>query len=243
MKYWVTTNGRPSESADVLSKQDNFGRAFKGGRVKAGEIVINWGSSQAPEFSLAGVTLLNQPAAVGAASNKLKAFEKFKEAQIPTPEWTTDKAVAASWDHTLFARTKLTGHSGEGIVVCPKGEDIVDAPLYTYYIFKEREYRVHVVREAVIDVQRKIKDPQRVPTSWKIRSHENGFIFARNGVDSDEKRDKIAVAAIKALGLDFGAVDMIADNFGNYYVLEVNTAPGLEGQTVDNYAYGFRNCL
>jgi glutathione synthase/RimK-type ligase-like ATP-grasp enzyme len=42
-----------------------------------------------------------------------------------------------------------------------------------------------------------------------------------------------------ALGLDFGAVDIIQDDGGNFYVLEVNTAPGLEGQTIKSYAEGF----
>jgi len=50
----------------------------------------------------------------------------------------------------------------------------------------------------------------------------------------------VALAAVSALGLDFGAVDIIYNEHENqYYVLEVNTAPGLEGTTVEKYAEAF----
>ena len=46
-----------------------------------------------------------------------------------------------------------------------------------------------------------------------------------------------AVLSVKAVGLDFAGVDVIwNDKQKKAYVLEVNTAPGIEGQTVVNYA-------
>ena len=42
--------------------------------------------------------------------------------------------------------------------------------------------------------------------------------------------------AIKVLGLDFGAVDIIYNKQEDkWYVLEVNTAPGIYGTTLDKY--------
>lgn len=240
MKIWISTNGRPSESAEILSKQPKFGRAIQGGTIKEDDIVVNWGSAAQLNLLKVPKRIINLPERVALASNKLKAFGEFLKTGVKTPLWTTSKEEAVSWDHTLFARTKLTGHSGDGIVVVAKGEEIPDAPLYTYYIFKEREYRVHVCNGTVIDTQRKIRDPNKEVTSWKIRSHENGFIFARNSVLWSQKRDKLAIDAIAALGLDFGAVDIIEDDKDEFYVLEVNTAPGLEGLTVDIYAEALR---
>jgi glutathione synthase/RimK-type ligase-like ATP-grasp enzyme len=47
--------------------------------------------------------------------------------------------------------------------------------------------------------------------------------------------------AVAALGLDFGGVDVIWNERRQMaYVLEVNTACGLEGQTVNDYAEAFR---
>ncbi|OYV41136.1 MAG: hypothetical protein B7Z80_02670 [Rhodospirillales bacterium 20-64-7] len=119
------------------------------------------------------------------------------------------------------------------------GADIQPALLYTKYIFKVREFRVHVVNGAVIDTQQKIRDPEKEPLSWKVRSHENGFIFARNGIVPSDTRDNLACSACTALGLDFGAVDIVEDKKGNFYVLEINTAPGLEGQTIKSYGDAF----
>ena len=49
----------------------------------------------------------------------------------------------------------------------------------------------------------------------------------------------LGVEAAKALGLDFGAVDIIEKN-GRYYVLEVNTAPRLEGYSIERYSNYFK---
>ena len=46
---------------------------------------------------------------------------------------------------------------------------------------------------------------------------------------------------IKALKLDFGAVDIIRAKNGKLYVLEVNTAPGLEERKLQIYADYFKN--
>ena len=53
-----------------------------------------------------------------------------------------------------------------------------------------------------------------------------------------------ALAAMVASGLDFGAVDVIWNSRRlEAYVLEINSAPGLQGQTVENYAAAFRRLL
>ncbi|CAN5950619.1 unnamed protein product [Sphagnum jensenii] len=78
-------------------------------------------------------------------------------------------------------------------------------------------------------------------SDWIATTSSNGFIYARNNVFPEILRDEIAIAATTALGLDFGAVDIIEDKNEKLYVLEVNTAPGLEGKTVELYAEAFRS--
>ena len=50
-----------------------------------------------------------------------------------------------------------------------------------------------------------------------------------NAIITDDKTEKIAVDVMKLCKLDFCAVDMIQDkNTGEYFVLEVNSSPGIE---------------
>lgn len=251
MTKWISTNGRPSNGALALSQQAGFKRLRTGRGVKSGDTIINWGSGKVlPDAVLAminrrvRITHVQGHANVVLASNKLDAFRVFAANNIQTVEWTADQAVAAAWKadrKTVVVRNKLTGHSGDGILIIEKDSDaaVPRAPLYTKYLFKVKEFRVHVVNGAAIDVQRKIRDPDREPTDWKVRSHDNGFIYAREGLEQVEAREQLAIRAVAALGLDFGAVDIIESKDGQFYVLEVNTAPGLEGQTLANYAAAF----
>ncbi|CAM6031251.1 unnamed protein product [Sphagnum compactum] len=202
------------------------------------------GYSQMMRDAETHLIMMNSPNCVANASDKLEAFKYFTMAGVSVPDWTDDCLEAFDWleKHTVICRTKLTGHSGDGIIVCDKGsKELPDAPLYTKYIYKTKEYRVHVCNGQVIDTQKKIRDPDWFVTDWKVRSHQNGFIYARNNVFPEILRDEMAIAATTALGLNFGAVDIIEDKNEKLYVLEVNTAPGLEGKTVELYAEAFRS--
>lgn len=240
MTIWIYTGDRPSNGAKELAKAPGFRRMFMGKGTKKGDVLVNWGTSkQAP----VGLTVLNTPDAVQRASNKYHAFACLDGKDVKCVAWTANKAVAKEWHdagNVIVVRTVLTGHSGAGIIIVLPDQEIPDAPLYTRYIFKTKEYRVHATRNAVIDTQQKVCPPGVNPVSWKVRSHENGFIFQRNNIAEDERRGVLAIQAVKALGLDFGAVDIVEDKKGNLYVLEVNTAPGLEGQTIVNYVDALR---
>lgn len=213
-------------------------------RGRADKTVINWGNGSLPD-QVEACNVINKPEAVNKAGNKLLAFQALKENEnVNIPDFTEDADVATEWlaDGIVVARTVLRGHSGNGIVLCEQDDDLVDAPLYVKYVKKTQEYRVHVVQGKVIDQQRKArkKDVEDEDVNWKIRNHDNGFIFMREGVDLPEVALEQASLAIDALGLDFGAVDLIYnEKQDKYYVLEVNTAPGLTGTTLDNYKEAF----
>lgn len=243
MPIWVYTGGRLSESAYALSKCEGYRRMTKGEGVKQGHTIVNWGvgdDTKFPEYEF-DYNLLNCPDAVMRAVNKKRAFEIWAGQKVSTVPWTANKAVAKEWldaGRTVVARKVLTGHEGHGIVIIEPGQPLIDAPLYSQYIFKVREFRVHATRDKAFASHMKIKDPKSVepPKSWKVRSYSNGFIFQRNNVPASAARDALAVQSVAALGLDFGAVDIIEDKYGKFYVLEVNTAPGIEGQTTPAYA-------
>jgi glutathione synthase/RimK-type ligase-like ATP-grasp enzyme len=139
---------------------------------------------------------------------------------------------------TVFVRKKLNASSGRGIVVTTT-LPIDDAPLYVKSINKTKEFRVHVVADQAIDLQEKRrKNGSRA--NEMIRNLDNGWVFCRQNIVAPAGLKELGVAAVKAIGLLFGAVDIIFDAVGNrLYVLEVNTAPGLTNSTAINYAKAF----
>jgi D-alanine-D-alanine ligase-like ATP-grasp enzyme len=62
-------------------------------------------------------------------------------------------------------------------------------------------------------------------------------VFCRENFSPVDIVDNAALGAVSALGLDFGAVDVKCNRQGTRAaVLEVNTAPGLQGTTLRKYA-------
>lgn len=221
-------------------------------RPRQGDVLINWGCSSLAAYgwALEPDVVLNEPEYVGWASNKLTAFQVMERGGVSIPGFTEDADEARLWlqeGHTVLARTMLRANSGRGIVKLEgPGVDIPDAPLYTKYVRKQSEWRVHVFDGRVIHRQRKIARTGVEPTDWQIRNYDNGFIFQQQfspDMWHDELGDE-SVAAVEALGLDFGAVDVVWNNLSSTaYVIEVNTAPGIEGTTLDKYVEAFKEAL
>lgn len=210
-------------------------------RPRNSDVIINWGSGSIPEH-LRHLRIINKTSAVNKVRDKLTFFRNAEGGDFNVPEWTTDPEVASTWRRS-FARTSTTSHSGRGIVVTNQGERPPPAPLYTRGIAKDREFRIYVAFGEVIDSLRKIARPGTTPTDWAVRSYDNGFIFARNSGQPSEAAKSAAIAAVSHYGLDFGGVDIAVTEQGVPYVLEINTAPGIEGTSVTNFATKFRQEL
>lgn len=211
-------------------------------RPRHDDVIINWGSSNPP---IDAPRILNRETAN--VSNKLTFFQRMAEQGLAEllPEFWTDQAAIPQEQYPVVARTVLNGHSGAGIHIVDSRNDRVEARLYTKYIKKQDEYRIHVGRRGeqsiIISTQQKRRRHDHENPNWQVRNHANGFIYARGAVDPPACVLDAARRVLEASGLDFGAVDVIYNrNANRAYVLEINTAPGLEGQTVDDYAAFFR---
>jgi glutathione synthase/RimK-type ligase-like ATP-grasp enzyme len=233
-----------SESARALAKELSCKRVYpdRKYKYKPGDLVVNWGNSTMPDWAFPHLGILNHPVAVRVASNKLDAFEHMLELDLPVPNFSFDKSDAVTWlgesgdRGRVYCRTKLTGHSGDGIVIATNEEELVDANLYVEGIRGYRdEYRIHVFGD-VIDVQMK-KRKVDADVNTLIRNHHNGYVYCREDIIQPTEEMKIgAVGAVVAMGLDFGAVDIVKlRDSGEYYILEVNTAPGICNSTLDKY--------
>jgi hypothetical protein len=247
MFYYTNKSEGSSELATRLGipRIKHDGSKF---RPTSDKIILNWGATtdRFPDYLLT-CQVINRPENVDLAVDKLKTFRKFREREVPSPEFTDNREIAIEWLNNgdmVFARTQLRAHSGRGIVILdPEFPDTWDvlAELYVKYMKKKDEFRIHVLRGEVIDVQRKglrsdLQDSENV--NYKVRNLANGFIYVRNdGRAVPECVRTVGISAVSALGLDFGAADVIYNERQNAaYALEVNTAPGLQGTTVENYA-------
>lgn len=214
-----------------------------------GKTVINWGNSTYPMAH--GINYLNHPANIAQASNKANAFEAMAAAQVRPnlPAFTRDIRVARRWQeagHSVVERHKLTGHSADGLVLKSHTEQLDDAPLYVQYMKKKEEYRVHVMKGTAFHVQRKARtrDVPDEQVNWQVRNLANGFIYQIN-LTENVPQDVLdqSVKAVNALGLDFGAVDVIYHRDTGATVLEVNTACGLAGTTLEKYTQALSQAL
>lgn len=196
---------------------------------------VNWGKATAH-------TALNPD--IRNTTNKRRMRELFKEHGVPMPSLVEPTLAFGPWsENTPIVGRPDTHTKGRGFWLCRNMADVYKAQAGTRkkkpathfmeFIDAPREYRVHIFK------------------GKSIRISEKSFFL-----DEDGKRDyttakpqhaikhvrRAAKKALKAVGLDFGAVDILArgDDNAEVFVLEVNAAPGLGGSMPKVYADMFR---
>src|ERR1035437_5282954 len=211
---------------------------------KATDFTINYGNGFDGPHHLPNF-FANSIESIAICSNKLKAFNAMREAGVNIPEYTTNDLIAQEWlekGKIVLARTKLSGNSGQGIIVLHTVTgDWAPAPLYVLYKKKRKEFRVHLFNNKVIDITEKRKKIgfKGTPNQY-IRSHKLGWVFCRENIIEPIDLRCEAIKAIKSVGLLFGGVDIIWNEKENAcYVLEVNSAPGLEESSLKAYTEAF----
>lgn len=115
-----------------------------------------------------------------------------------------------------------------------------NAPLYTKYVKRKQELRVHVFDDNVfyVQVKRRRRDRNEFEENPGVRNLASGWVYCELDL-AQLGRDTIQQArdAVSSINLDFGAVDiLIGSADGLAYVLEVNTAPGLSDSSAALYA-------
>lgn len=207
--------------------------------VSKGGTIINWGSTdQHPLYR--AVRWFNHPQTVRLASDKRKFFAAMRDNQNVV-EATEQRAVAEAWlreGHMVVVRKITRGSGGAGIqLVAPQAPfDLPNAPLYTKYFNAAREYRVHVIHDRTL-VQQKRRRNGVESVNQHIRNAGPEWTFCVEHVTPPTAELVAACRAVVAeLGLDFGAVDVRQKRNGEFKILEVNTAPGIEGTSLQFYA-------
>lgn len=224
-------------------------------------LFVNWGDAHSMP-GLAGYTgrmeiinnhILNRN--IGSYTDKLRFFKWLAHANQNdlVPAWWNSKLSAQAWlneqpsSALLCVRHKTSSSGSNGLEIVSK-EDIDNSPnglpnvtLYTQYIPKKQEFRCHIFRWGD-DVwqQKKLRSGTENP-NFKIRNHLGGWVFARENITVPSAAKSVIqqfkTTFFDTWKCDFAAVDVIWNEQQNRaYILEINSAPGLEGQTVKDYA-------
>jgi glutathione synthase/RimK-type ligase-like ATP-grasp enzyme len=178
------------------------------------------------------------------ACNKIYTLQACKRDNVPHVEFSTDRRVAANWLTSgeckiVYCRTTVRGYGGVGIVLARKPEELVSAPLYTKGIKKDREFRIHVMGgEVIFQQEKKMMAKGRRPERFNahVRNHANGWVFADQNLVIPGQVIDVARRCVVSCGLDFGAVDVLWNDKLGAFILEVNTAIGLQPKLAAIYA-------
>lgn len=218
------------------------------------DTLIRWGS--AAKLTFEPSLELNPRSSLVAYKGRVGQMGMLSEAEVPTPPFTTDPFDAAAFGDVMYhgstdGKNKM---SGRGLKVLQAAEvGAVDPTLFVKFLPKHRQFRVHVFKDAANTHTR----TREIIHTSELSGEPGSMVFKRN--DSVRSTTAIwnfhsgfrymvvqgkrplgvipaAVAAVNALSLDFGAVDIITTADSTPYVLEVNTAPGLGPMTLNWYA-------
>ena len=215
--------------------------------------VLYWGRVPQAQRSLVDTSriIINPDPPSGLVSNK----RAWADAQFSDSiEYTTSIETARSWagerGEKTICRTTLTGHSGEGIVVARRPEEVVESPLYSRYFKKVREFRAYVaIQDGYMKVHylasKRNRGDVTDPDDLLIRSGEKGWVYQVEDPSSyvynpeldetivsfsSEFRRRTAEEEHSRVGWIL-AVDIAQNSDGVCKILEANLAPGLNDGT------------
>jgi hypothetical protein len=199
-------------------------------------VVIRWGTTRFAELDATAKAVLNSAEAIGANLRKDKAHRTMLEARVVTPLfWTTfQEARAKSRELGCDFLRRRTHHIQGRDIIRLKSTDKLErrrrSGYYVQFLEKTAEFRLHIFGEDCIGLAEKKPKENPNPVIWNF---ENGWELVYYPREDRERsvphyNEMVAesVKALKALGLDFGAVDLIMVG-DKPYILEANTAPKL----------------
>jgi len=173
--------------------------------------------------------------------NKLKVYELLNQAGVSQPRMFYKGDIIPDNAFPLLARKKY--HSqGRDIIYIANREQLENELkdfMYDFlveYIHKTSEYRVHILGDKAFVSVKFNRDGDGDPI---IRSHKNKWKQIEYNGEWKESLFQLATEAIKVMKYDFGAIDIIRKG-SKLYVLEINTAPGLEPRKLKIYANYFK---
>lgn len=235
MKTIYIKGGKANNTAINVMKYhfEQLGHKVVRSKEDPSQVVLSWGCFyDGPKPCLNGH--VNQ-------FDKFNCFKQFRQSGILCPEtFDINSKLSDHYSaHPSFKNTfpwlarKVHHSKGKDIVVCKNIQEACNIrrngehAFFSVWIPTDTEYRVWVLHDKAFATYEKV---------FKGEGEYQGFMRNRRFGFSFQKRDELrgnqqiegpCIKAVKALGMDWGAVDILKGKDGKYYVLEVNSMPNI----------------
>lgn len=182
--------------------------------------------------------------------DKFDCFEEFRKIGVPCPTtWSVDQVerglmqgcknfmLYEGFNHKFPWLARKRHHTkGKDIMICHGYKEIMKVfnrhqhDFFTPWIPTQTEYRVWVFLGNAFAVYEKEFKGEREFEGYN-RNRRMGFKFVKHDeLRNKRKLTKPACEAVRALNMEFGAVDVLLGKDDKYYVLEVNSMPHIDNQ-------------
>lgn len=233
MKTFIAYSNKSCVTGKALREALHAKRKKTDKKAKC-NLLVRWGNTEQYP-NLRATRELNSIESVKLATNKLAMLQALSKAEVATLQFNTDPALIAQYldksgNHYIRNKRGVVRYGND---FNPTTDSYYSKPVP----FKRREYRVHVFCGKVIGIYEKVPLKEGAENRPKLfKSDTCRFVRCDETLSRvDQAAQALCIASVTALGLDFGGVDLIRDNKKQFFVCEVNSAPGLNGLNVDRW--------
>src|SRR5882724_4934549 len=191
------------------------------------DVILSWGCSyNGPKPCVNGH--VNQ-------FNKFNCFNEFRKIGVLCPEtFSIERGVHHDYNDPFPWLARKSQHQkGKDIIVCKNKADVErvfrngEHTFFSVFIPTDTEYRVWVFKDKAFSTYEKVFKGEGEYEGF-MRNRRFGFSFQkRDDLIGDPTIEGPCIKAVKALGMDWGAVDILKGKDGKFYVLEINSMPNI----------------
>lgn len=201
--------------------------------IKPGTKLIRYGSSAiVRDIEETGY---NSPELISVASSKYRFSELMRNGEVYSPIYSRGNPE----EFPVMIRESLTSSGGRGIHIAKSEEDFKELWrnnfYWTKYLFLDFELRVHIIDGQIVRI---FKKEEREQMEFPIRNNSVCDFKLRDLKYYPKLDDFIkSICAITTLTKGFFGADIGWDTKKKeYFVIEINSAPGLNENTAKSYA-------
>lgn len=208
--------------------------------------IIRWGcTSETGQYGV-GRTIINNSQAIHKVNNKRSFAKEFGDAgwgpkcytSVGDWSWGSDdvsKFILRPGKHAQGKNVHVIPSEAEGLELATQLSQRYQGDIYIRpFIDKVAEYRVYVMCGKVVTVAKKTPaDPSAI--AWNVA--QGGRFDVVRFSEWPLEACRVALGAFKMSGLHFSGVDVMVDEEGKAYVIELNSAPSLPALSDGSISY------